>query len=137
MQTQDCLRFQLLPKYCTSSIFIPIYNVLHSSPVVLPCLNGTKMVPTRQSLGEHKQAVTTQQHNQPCGCSSSTYRVLILQEFPTIPLLVQKERSFLPFMLQRHNHKAYLDALQKRTGCTPRHLTQNSSEGAAGQDTES
>lgn len=37
--------------------------------------------------------------------------------------------SSLPLMLQRHNHKAYLDALQKRTGCAPRHLTQISSEG--------
>lgn len=48
----------------------------------------------RQSLGEHKPAVTTWQPNQPCRCSSSTtYRVPILQEFPTIPLLVQKERQ--------------------------------------------
>lgn len=33
---------------------------------------------------------------QPCGCSSSMiYRGLILQEFPTVPLLVQKERQVL------------------------------------------
>lgn len=49
----------------------------------------------------------------------------------------KRKTSFLPFILQRHNHKAYLDALQKRTGCAPRHLTQKSSEGTAGQDTES
>lgn len=133
MQTQECLWFQFQPKYCTSSIFIPIYNVLHSSPLVLPCLNGTRMV-ARQSLGEHKPAVTTWQPNQPCRCSSSTtYRVPILQEFPC----AKGKTSFLPFMLQRHNHKAYLDALQKRAGCAPRHLTQNSSEGTAGRDKES
>lgn len=94
MQTQECLWFQLQPKLCPGSIFTPIYNVLHSGPVVLPCLNATRMVPTRQSLGEHKPSVTTWQPNQPCGCSSSTtYRVLILQEFPAIPILVQKERQ--------------------------------------------
>lgn len=88
----------------------------------------------RQSLGEHKPAVTTWQPNQPCRCSSSTtYRVPILQEFPC----AKGKTGFLPFMLQRHNHKAYLDALQKRAGCAPRHLTQNSSEGTASRDTES
>lgn len=53
------------------------------------------------------------------------------------PPCAKGKTSSLPLMLQRHNHKAYLDALQKRTGCAPRHLTQISSEGTAWQDTES
>lgn len=85
----------------------------------------------RQSLGKHKPAVTTGQPNQPYRCSSSTtYRVLILQEFPTIPLLVQKERQVFCLL-------CCIITKQKRTGCAPRHLTQNSSEGTAGRDTES
>lgn len=88
------------------SVIAKVLHQLHfhphlQCPSFKPCgpsmPKGTRMVPTRQSLGEHKPAVTTQQHNQPCGCSSSTYRVLILQEFPTIPLLVKKERSFSAF----------------------------------------
>lgn len=45
--------------------------------------------------------------------------------------------TFLLLMLQRHNNKTYLEALQRRTGCAPRHLTQISSEGTVSQDTES
>lgn len=52
-------------------------------------------------------------------------------------LCAKGKTRFLPFMLQRHNHKAYLDALQQRTGCAPRYLTQISSEGTASQGTES
>lgn len=125
-------------KVLHSSIFIPIYNVLHPSPLVLPCLNGSRMV-ARQSLGEHKPGVTTWQPKQTCGrISSMTYRVLNPSGIShSSPPCAKGKARFLLLMLQRHNHKAYLDALQRRTGCAPRHLTQISSEGTAGQDTES
>lgn len=68
------------------------------------------------------QQSLTWQHNQPSGRSSSTtYRVLIVQEFPTIPPLVQKERQVF-CLLRCKGITAKLILLVRRTGRAPRHL---------------
>lgn len=139
MQTQECLWFQLYFSYILHQLsFHPHlqYPSFESSGLSMPKRhqNGCK----KKKLGwaqasSHYSTVQPVmwmqlQHDlqgiNPSGISHSSSPC------------AKGKTSFLPFMLQRRNHKTYLDALQKRTGCAPRHLTQISSEGTASQDTE-